>query len=98
MTKREKLARVLWRQNIPMNLNEETREALWRKDKTLFLGEVDAILDAMMEPSEEMLEASRTIPGEAGEVTARFLNVRVGETEWGPKEIWQAMLRAIREE
>lgn len=96
---REKLARVLFEQHVPMNLNEDGRLTWWLRNKDSHLHDVDAILNAMLEPSKTALSDGATAIEDAEDGS---MGSDGYEPYWdfnlAAQACWQAMLRAAKEE
>lgn len=86
---RERLARILWKRYLT---DEAATEERWQTQKRHYLADVDAILNALSEPSEEMLKA-----GDEALSLCWSLEHGEGLDDNPPEPIWQAMIKAAKE-
>lgn len=115
MTKREELARVLSDRDYPRRysgqLDQPTRDEYFKMRRTAFLGDADAVLVALREPTEEMLATSVTMTDltcahwdKAAAVLEGMPPLPPARQEEGLRAVadmyrdWQAMIDKAREE
>lgn len=103
MTKREELARALAEKRIPgVPLTDEARESFIQRNMYAARLDVDTLLAALMEPSEEMIEAACETEGMKqvdNIITFAFVHGhKITSSEPPLVQAWQAMLKAIKDE
>lgn len=65
MLMRERIARAICRANCPASMSEDAKACQAEGAWDMWLPEADAVLDAMREPTKEMLEAGMTAADDA---------------------------------